>query len=453
MQFRKQSIDGPTISTWLHFFSKIAVLSIITPLVISQFSTGEIALWYLFASIQSLAHLFDLGFSSTIIRFTAYSRSVGEHWKDEIQKNYYIFNSIFGLLSILVIFFLIGVGFFVIRDIIKTYEVANGWAAYSAICVLFPLNFYFKKHDHFLKGLNKITLVNNWNSIFYLLYGAGAFVIIFVFSDFFILVAWSQTYHLLNGIKNYFLLKGVLGKLNPFKFLIQDSKLKEFWEPTWKSSLISLSSQGSVHLTSIIISAVLPVNIVASYLFTVRLLQLINEFSWAPFYSQIPNYIYHYKQGTLNTVTQSMFNRMQLSLSILIFGGVLFFIASPFLLMLIDSNVDILQIEIGIYILFALIVERLISMHSQILMFANDLRHYVVYLIASFTYVLLIQLLRLYPYILLIPASYILSTIPLIIIVFRRTMLFLRLNLRSYIANMKYVFVFIVAIIIMAICL
>lgn len=434
-------VDNPTISTWGNFFIKTLVLLSITPLVISRFSVGEIALWYLFLSIQSLGHLFDIGFSSTIIRFTAYCLALGkEKWKDAFYLNYGAMNTIFSILSLTVLLFLMVMGFTLVDELLVKYSIEKGWLAWLAICVCFPINFYFKKNDAFLKGLNEIALVNNWNSIFYLINGIISLFVILVLKEFYILVIWNQFFLTLNSIKNYFLLKKKTQEISLSKFSLNIKIIKEFWSPTWKSSLISLSSQGSVHISSLVISSMLTVEIVASYLFTLRFLQLINEFSWAPFYSQIPRYINLFKKGQFLVFRDEMLSRLQLSICILLFGGLLFFILSPHLITWIDSNVDILSWSIGIYVLLALIVERLISTHSQILMFANDLRHYKLYIILGFVYILLIQGLRIIPLIELLPISYIISAIIPGIFILKRVLITFRIKPERYFFQMKFLY-------------
>lgn len=442
--FQKQLLkffDKATLSTWLNFSSKLIILAFVTPLVITKFSTAEIAFWYLFISIQSLAHLFDLGFSSTIIRFTAYSLSKRTAWLAEIKELYQVMNLIFFVLSLLVLIFLIIIGFVSVNPLVNKNLIYNGNAAWIFVCLLFPINFYFKKNDSFLKGLNKITLVNNWNAMFYFIYGVGSLIILFSGNSFYILIIWSQVYALFNSIKNFFLLKKIVPGLKLIQWRFTKNTLLEYWSPTWKSSLISLSSQGSVHITSLIITSFLPINLSASYLFTVRLIQMINEFSWAPFYSQIPGFIQEYKKGNLIKIRGIVLDRLQISILILVFGGTLLVLVGPIVLKMFESNVDLLNFKIAGLILIAIVIERTMATHSQIIMFTNDLRHYKLYLLLALIYLTGIQLLRTFPDLLIVPLSYYIASLYAVIVIIKRAVKILNFRTLAYIGRMKFVYI------------
>ena len=62
-----------TLMTWGSFLTKSLSLVAVLPLLLTRFSTEEISLWYLFATIIGLQLLVDVGFSPTFSRVIAYA--------------------------------------------------------------------------------------------------------------------------------------------------------------------------------------------------------------------------------------------------------------------------------------------------------------------------------------------------------------------------------------------
>ena len=58
--------------TWSSFLARSLSLILVVPLILTHFSTEEIALWYLFSTIIGLQMLADVGFSPTFSRIIAY---------------------------------------------------------------------------------------------------------------------------------------------------------------------------------------------------------------------------------------------------------------------------------------------------------------------------------------------------------------------------------------------
>ena len=86
--------DSPTITTWGSFASRGLNLVVVLPLILSRFTTEEIALWYVLISILSLSQMLDLGFSPTFIRVFSFVKStfccVSIFEKFEFERNFFV---------------------------------------------------------------------------------------------------------------------------------------------------------------------------------------------------------------------------------------------------------------------------------------------------------------------------------------------------------------------------
>lgn len=413
-----------TITTWFFSGSKLIILLFLTSLIIKKFNVGEIALWYLFSSVQGLAHLFDIGFSSTIIRFTAYNRAI-EDPKDtqkNFQKLYNSMNTVFIFLVLIVFAFLSLIGYFSVWPLIIKNEISNGLLSFAPIFFILPLNFFLKKNDAFIKGMNEVSLYNNWNAVLYFATGLITIIMLLLEMPFYLVVLTSQLGILINSIKNIFLLKQVVDfDLKLFAFSYDKSIINNYWKPTWKSALISLSSNGMNHVTNIMIPMFFSIELVASYLFSMRLIQFINEFSWAPFYSQIPKYIKEYKQGKLKKLSIHAYSRLNLSLLLVIGGLFVLGVSANYVIPFLEAKTQFIEPPLVGFVMLMIVFERFIAMHSQIIMFANDIQHYKHYLLLSAIYLLLlyplIKILGIYG----ISVAYLIAACYPLIIISRRS--------------------------------
>lgn len=347
-------------------------------------------LWYLFSTIISLSHQFDLGFSSTIIRFTSYLR-IDTNKTDELKENYISFSTIYLLLSILVFLALIALYFISIHTLSLDIDKASIYIAYGSILFFTPLVFFLKKNDSFLKGLNKVNLYNNWNSFMILINSLIIVIMLITDARFCLIVFTNQLLIFLNSIKNFLLLKRFLSfRIRLFELSFNKNRLIEIWSPTWKTALISVSSTGSYNLINVLTPRLFGVDVSASYLFSIKILQIINELSNAPFYSRLPQFISNYKTGFTHSNIKNITKQALKSLDFLILGFLAVILFSDVALESLKSNTSFLSKEIIKIFLAYMLIERTAGMLSQIIMFTNRIEHYKGYVFCSIGLVSLI---------------------------------------------------------------
>lgn len=431
----KKLFKSATFSTWIFSGSKLVVLLVLTSLIIKKFNVGEIALWYLFGSIQAFAHLFDIGFSTTIIRFTAYnSASEDENeFRNGFQELYSSMNMVYFFLMCVVVLVLIVVGFFSVWPLVQENTIYRGMFSYAFIIIILPLNFFLKKNDAFIKGLNEVSLYNNWNAIMYFV--SGIVTVIFLFFDypFYVVLLVSQLGLFFNSIKNVFLLKGILSfPIDMFGFSYNKEIINHYWKPTWKSALVSFSSNGVNNLTNVLIPNFFSIEIIASYLFSMRLIQFVNEFSWAPFYSQIPKYIKKFKIGEKDKLAQNICSRLNWSLILVIVGVFSLGISANFLLPYFDTKTNFIKPSLVGFIMIMFVFERFTAMHAQIRMFSNDIEHYKQYLLLSVIYIILLVILLKPIGLYAIAVAYILAALFPVYIISKKSLSLLGISFKEY---------------------
>ncbi|QLG45243.1 MATE family efflux transporter [Costertonia aggregata] len=452
----KNIFRNPMFTSWIFTGSKMIVLLVLTTLIVKKFSVGEIALWYLFTSIQGFAHLFDIGFSSTIIRFTAYSAANKDpnHFSKSFQLLYGSMNTVFAILVLFVMGFFVAIGFLSVNEVVQENNITHGFTAFLILALIMPINFFLKKNDAFIKGLNQISLFNNWNAILYFVSGVATIIAIWMDLPFYIVVLTNQLFNVVNSIKNVFLLRSIVNfKFNIFRFSFDKEILLEYWRPTWKSALISFSSNGANNLINIMIPNFFGVEIIASYLFSMRIIQFVNEFSWPPFYAYLPEFIKKYKQGDVLYTAKKAYSKLEFSIVLLILGITALSVTADFALSLINAKTTFIPIPLMVFLLLMLILERFTAMHSQIIMFSNDIEHYKQYLFLSISFIGLtfglINIFGLYA----IPLAYTGSVFFPLKVMMERSLRLMKVNFWDYVRNYmkKIIIVSVICLIILVI--
>jgi len=438
--------ENPTYSTWFYTGSRIFILLIITPLLITRYTTEEIALWYLISSVIAFSHLFDIGFSTTIIRFTAYAMAESEEKRFiKLENIYGNMNTIYLLLTFIALIFILANGFYSVVPLIEKNNISDGYLSFFYVVTLFPINFYLKRHDAFIKGMNYISLYNNWNGFLYIIGGSITISAILLHLKFNYIILSSQFTLLIISIKNIFLFQKITdNKVNLLTFSLKLREIHELWTPTWKSALISFSSNGMTQFTNIIAAKYLKVETAATYMFTYKLMSIINEFSWAPFYAKLPSFIKTFKERGTDAISNKILLKFSQSLLLLIIGLTFLIIIAPYIVTLIKSNVLFLSLNITILMMIMFTVERFIAMHSQIIMFSNNIEHYKFYITMSVIYIILLYLSIKSYGVFSIPVSYIFSASSIIIIITKRSLRLLNIKSSFYIR--KYIMFYILSI-------
>ena len=385
-------LDNPTLSSWYYTFTKGLIFVILTGYIITKFDDYLITCWYLFSTISALIHFFDLGFSTTIIRYVSYARVSGNSNK-ELRALYSIFNSIYGILTVLAVLSIF-IGYFIwIKPILNndSHEIiTNSYIIFSFGTLI---AFFMKRNDAFLKGLDEISLYYNWNSLFTIIQGIILITVVSLNGDFLLLIIAQQSVIILNSIKNYMLTRAKMKVIN-FVFILSKSEFLKYWEPTWKSAIISLSTMGVNQFTSAFIPIWYDTRISASYFFSLKLLTFIGEFSYAPFYSRIPKFIANfkkeYKLNSNNKQTKTLFIAVRNTFRILLLGIIsLNYIGRP-IINLIKPNTTLISGSLFILVCYFFFVERINGIFSQIIMFNNNVEHYKNYLFSAALFITVI---------------------------------------------------------------
>jgi O-antigen/teichoic acid export membrane protein len=392
-RFLKLTWHSPTVTTWGSFLSRGISLILVLPLVLTKFSSADIALWYLFLTIIGLQPLADMGFGFTFVRVIAFAmggakrfddlRTVKNQPKGESQKNwistekivstmYYVYNRLTPIIFILLL--IVGT-ISLIKPISYTDNTQTSWISWFIILLTTTILFRGTIYTNYLQGINKIALFRRWQSIFSIGTTLSSFLVLWFDGNILLLVISYQMWAVLNVIRNYYFCCRIDDKrFRKFKNTGKDDEIyKAVWPSAWRSGVGVILYSVVVQASGLIYAQVGSVTNVASYLLGLRILNNIRSLSQAPFYSKIPLLSRLRAEGNQERQVAIARKGMILSYWVFVIGFIAFGLIAAPLLRLIGSNADFVPPLLWASMGFGYFLERYGAMHIQLYSTTNHI--------------------------------------------------------------------------------
>jgi O-antigen/teichoic acid export membrane protein len=385
--------NSPTLTTWGSYISRIISLAIVLPLILTKFSTADIALWYLFLTIIGMQPLADMGFGVTFIRIISYAmggtdklddlRNInlnsistrGANWhtiEKIVNTMYYIYARLTPLLFILLLIF--GTAF-LFKPISYTGQPTEAWISWAIILMATTIIFRGSMYSNYLQGINKIALLRRWQAVFSLGSIFSNFLILWFDGSILLLVISNQFWAVLNVIRNYYFCRNAdKGQFKKFAKQGKDEEvLKAVWPSAWRSGVGVLLYYGTIQASGLIYAQIGDLENIAAYLLSIRILNNIRGFSQAPFYSKIPLLARLRAQGNIKKQIAVARQGMQLSYWTFALAFIIVGISASPLLNYIGSNANFASPLLWILLGFGYYVERFGAMHIQLYSTTNHI--------------------------------------------------------------------------------
>ena len=301
----KKAWNSPTIMTWMSYSTKALTLFGVLPLVLKQFSSGDVVLWYLFSTIISLQSIADFGFRQTFSRIIAYafggakdiivinSNNTSEA-VTKIEPNILLLTSIVSTMKMIYVWLTIIV--FVLMSILGTLSmikpvndssnINHAWWSWGIIIIISCVNFYGKIYMNFLEGLYKIALVRRIETLtsiggilssITVLYFTPSLLNLVIVNQFWVLIVTIRDWYLCRTVDNRFYMQ--VSKKQPFDKYI----FNKIWQPAWRSGVSGFMSVGLTNLTGLVYAQIGSTGAVASYLLAIRIVNQIKRYQWLLF--------------------------------------------------------------------------------------------------------------------------------------------------------------------------
>ena len=394
---------SPTLLTYGSFIARSFGLIIVLPFLLTELTTEEISLWYLFAAIAGFNLLVELGFSATFSRVIAYAMGGAE--VDEIKSpkgdaggspNWQTMGRIWSTMGY--VYSRLGVAWFllllclgtlaVLRPIGLIEESYSAWLAWAVVLVSSTLSFLGIAYSSYLQGVNEIAVLRRWEIITSVGSTVTSVLVLTQGGDLLALVIAYQCWQLVNVARNRWLSRKVLGgRMKTFPGNARDETvLGAVWPSTWRTG-VGVFGYGVVQASSIIYAQVASPSAAATYFLALRLIQAVSQFSQAPFYSKLPRLARLYSEGRNAELVQLARKGMSLAYLTYVAGFVALGVAGESILDAIGSNAAFPGFLLWTLLGVAYFVERYGAMHINLYSTTNKIINHVANGIAGIIYI------------------------------------------------------------------
>ena len=381
--------------TWGSFLSRSISVVVVLPLLLTKLQPAEITLWYLFMSLIGLQGVVDAGFSPTFSRTMAYvmggaginelkspkGAGSGKYNPHDLNLVYSTMRTIYFRLGLVWTLLLLTVGSLVLKKpIASVHDTGSAWLAWGVIVVVSCVSFQSEQYSSCLQGVNQIALLRRWETLTALGGILASFLVLILGGGLLELVIANQSWHLINVVRNRWLLLSVENGMmrsfgnEPFSKVVFDA----VWPSAWRSGVGVLMSYGLILTSGVIYAQIGDTAKVASYLLGLRFIQIVSQFSQAPFYSKMPLYARLYAEGKKDKLLSLAQRAMRLSHVSYVAGFVFLGLVGGPLFKQIGSNASFPEPLLWSFMGIAFFIERFGAMHLQLYSTTNHIIWHVV---------------------------------------------------------------------------
>ncbi len=383
----KKIYHSPTFNTWASIASRSLNIIVLIPFILKEFNPAEISLWYLFATIAGFNFIFELGFGPSFIRAISYGlggASSMNNNKGNGKPNLLFIGNIwqniklvYAILTILILLILVIFGQYIIAKPISlmTYP-KDGWTSWIIMIVGISFSFWGNIFAIFLQGSNKITLFRRYETIFSLCSIISCAIGIQLGINFVGLILLSQSWNVISVIRNYLICKkdDLYNKIkSKFTIYVDKSLITDLWSTSWRSAIGIIMSYGIINSSALYFAQSDDAKQVSSYLFCYRILQIIINFSMAPFYTKVPELSRLYITNDREKLLKSAKKGMIVSHFTFVISTILVGITAPYALEVIGSSIQFIEAKLWALLIFAFFIERFGAMHMQLYSISNNI--------------------------------------------------------------------------------
>ncbi len=257
----------------------------------------------------------------------------------------------------------------------QTKTPASAWLAWGLVVITGYVNLRTSYLGVLLQGLNQIAALRRWEALTSTCAALSALGVLSLGGGLLPLIVVAQFWALLGVWRNQYLCRTINNReLYPLPTPHGDTEiLKATWPATWRSGLGVAMSYGLVQATGIIHAQIASAAASASYLFCLRVLQLVSTFSQAPFYSKLPLLSRLYAEGR----TEAMIKLAEKSMRLALWAFALGFSAAVFfgadLLQLLGSAIVFPDRILWVLLGTMFFIERYAAMHLHFYNTTNNI--------------------------------------------------------------------------------
>jgi len=393
-RLKNRVFNSPVIMTWFSFVVKFGSALFLLPLILLKLPQAEIAVWFVFSLIISLAQLADSGFGPTVVRATSYfyagaqllpkspkelkenkHNTTGKINYQGLKKLLNTFSVVYLGLGIFSVILLLTIGKLIVNNSIEmTSNQTNLNIAFYVITVRVFIDIQSVRWSSFIQGVDKVALLKRIETLINALriisavislslgYGILAITIIdFVYRSAFLI----STRH---TVLKWFKFNNYRYHQN-YKF--NSTIFKSIWPATWRFGAMQYGGYFTNNGTAIVVSQLSDPQLISSFLLSQRLIFFIRQVSQAPLYANLPR-IFHM------LALKDFFGLKKYCAKNITFGLIMQFLALSFLILFgntlieyFNFNTTLISQNILTIMAITIMLEAHHAFHAQIYMGSN----------------------------------------------------------------------------------
>lgn len=373
--------------TWLSFAARSGSLLLVTPLVLTRFTAAEILLWFFFLTIGSLQLMADFGFGPSFVRAIAYARAGRSQLDSEerignepniallacisrvLHRAYRYLTAAGILLAVL-----LG-SWATAKPVGQLADAREGWVAWGFVVVCNAVVFRNSAYGVWLQGMNQVARFRRIETVLALLSTSAAALAIIFSGKFLVAVVVAQVAAMLGS----FAIRQMTPRLASIPAptrgdVAEDGNVFRFiWPAAWRSGVGVLMSTAIIQASGLVYAQFGEARQVASYLFAMRIMQMLIQISMAPFYSKIPWFASLYGGGMRRELIPAARRAMAQCHWIFAVGVVGVVLSMDSLLGILGSRVEFVPAPLWMTMGLAFMIERIGAMHIQFYSLSNHI--------------------------------------------------------------------------------
>jgi hypothetical protein len=406
-------LNSAIFNSWFAAAVRLVSSIIAIPIVITKLNIAEINIWFLFSSIVAISQGIQFGFNTTFSRFISYVNNgvkikefrslrfkLDTKFEDDIDKHelssvFFLMKYIYIYLSIAYLFILLLIGYFALVGPIGALEIqGDGWMAATILAASTTITLSFGYYNNFMIGINKVALVQKISAVTSLIGLPFILLVLFFNPTLVSIVLVYQLIELFTLAVIIFFSKKEINKFNlkkknnPF-----DNKLFSIvWESTWKSGITTIMANVVKHVSAILVAQFLTPSMSASFLFTKKIFDIIENFTMTTFQARLPMITKYRGQGDFKAFMPYVRQTQYISYGVFLVGYTLLITGGEYILGLVSSNVNLGSYILIIFFSLAAFISRWSGMTAAISNTSNHVIDYINLPIVSFIYLSIIYL-------------------------------------------------------------
>ena len=190
-----------------------------------------------------------------------------------------------------------------------------GWAMLVLVVLSASAAVWGQAHMAYLMGTGRILSLRRWEFVTGVASAASVLAVVLLDGGLLPLISVVCFWWWVGLLRNAWMARrfDVQGSFGSARPAFDRDVLSLAWPAQWRLGVSTLFSQGAIQISGLAAAQFLAAPALASYLFHLRLIQLVNGFSLPPFYNRIPEFARLYSMGRFDGIRELAKRRMRLS--------------------------------------------------------------------------------------------------------------------------------------------